>query len=169
MTYAEFFAEIKGRFMEADVSDIKEHLAYQLLYQRRRRVVFYVEVKDGTLHVEPYEYFDRDALFICSAQTLRELADGTLDPVLAFTIQKLKVDYLKSKNPRLHTDEVLIALSASAATSQDARLALEQLPALEGCQAHTSVMLSDVDIKIFKKLGVQLTCEAVYEAGSRYH
>ena len=78
-------------------------------------------------------------------------------------IQKLKVDYLKSKNPRLHTDEVLIALSASAAASPDARLALSQLPKLDGCQAHTSVMLSDVDIKIFKKLGVQLTCEAVYE------
>lgn len=78
-------------------------------------------------------------------------------------IQKLKVDYLKSKNPRLHTDEVLIALSASAADSVEARLALSQLPKLDGCQAHTSVMLSDVDIKIFKKLGVQLTCEAVYE------
>ena len=78
-------------------------------------------------------------------------------------IQKLKVDYLKSRNPRLHTDEVLIALSASAAASSQARLALSQLPKLDGCQAHTSVMLSDVDIKIFKKLGVQLTCEAVYE------
>ena len=78
-------------------------------------------------------------------------------------IQKLKVDYLKSKNPRLHTDEVLIALSASAADSPEARLALSQLPKLDGCQAHTSVMLSDVDIKIFKKLGVQLTCEAVFE------
>ena len=84
-------------------------------------------------------------------------------------IQKLKVDYLKSKNPRLHTDEVLIALSASAAASADARLALSQLPKLEGCQAHTSVMLSDVDIKIFKKLGVQLTCEAVYEHDHLYH
>ncbi len=84
-------------------------------------------------------------------------------------IQKLKVDYLKSKNPRLHTDEVLIALSASAATNEDARLALSQLPRLDGCQAHTSVMLSDVDIKIFKKLGVQLTCEAVYEHDTLYH
>ena len=84
-------------------------------------------------------------------------------------IQKLKVDYLKSKNPRLHTDEVLIALSASAANSPQARLALSQLPKLDGCQAHTSVMLSDVDIKIFKKLGVQLTCEAVYEHEHLYH
>ena len=84
-------------------------------------------------------------------------------------IQKLKVDYLKSKNPRLHTDEVLIALSASAATNPDARLALQQLSKLNGCQAHTSVMLSDVDIRTFKRLGVQLTCEAVYETGYNYH
>ena len=84
-------------------------------------------------------------------------------------IQKLKVDYLKSKNPRLHTDEVLIALSTSAANNSDARLALEQLPKLKGCQAHTSVMLSAVDIKMFKKLGVQLTCEAVYETAQAYH
>lgn len=84
-------------------------------------------------------------------------------------IQKLKIDYLKSKNPRLHTDEVLIALSASAANSTNARKALEQLPKLAGCQAHTSVMLSDVDIKTFKKLGVQLTCEAVYETDHIYH
>ena len=84
-------------------------------------------------------------------------------------IQKLKVDYLKSKNPRLHTDEVLIALSTSAASNSDARLALEQLPKLKGCQAHTSVMLSAVDIKMFKKLGVQLTCEAVYETAQAYH
>ncbi len=84
-------------------------------------------------------------------------------------IQKLKVDYLKSKNPRLHTDEVLIALSTSAAANQDARLALRQLSKLNGCQAHTSVMLSDVDIKTFKKLGVQLTCEPVYEDGDVYH
>lgn len=78
-------------------------------------------------------------------------------------IQTLKVKYLKSKNPRLHTDEVLIALSTSAATNPDARLALRQLAKLNGCQAHTSVMLSDVDISTFKKLGVQLTCEPVYE------
>ena len=84
-------------------------------------------------------------------------------------IQKLKVEYLKSKNPRLHTDEVLIALSTSAAANPDARRALRQLDKLDGCQAHTSVMLSDVDIKTFQKLGVQLTCEPVYEDGDVYH
>ncbi len=84
-------------------------------------------------------------------------------------IQKLKIEYLRSKNPRLHTDEVLIALSASAANREDARLALGQLPKLAGCQAHTTVMLSNVDIKIFKRLGVHLTCEPVYENGHMYH
>ncbi|MGC4019171.1 MAG: DUF1846 domain-containing protein [Muricomes sp.] len=105
---------------------------------------------------------------------LKELAGldhelHVISPESIEPIQKLKVDYLKSKNPRLHTDEILIALSASAATSADARKALEQLPKLKCCQAHTSVMLSDVDIKIFKKLGVQLTCEAVYETDHIYH
>lgn len=92
MTYAEFFAEMKGRFMGADVSGIREHLAYQFNIIGEASGIFYVEVKDGELHVEPYEYFDRDALFICSAQTLRDLADQKLDPVMAFTIQKLKVE-----------------------------------------------------------------------------
>ena len=74
-------------------------------------------------------------------------------------IQDLKVRFLGGKNPRLHTDEVLIALSLAAVTN--AKKALEQLPALRGCQVHTSVMLSEVDIKIFKKLGVDLTSEPV--------
>ena len=76
-------------------------------------------------------------------------------------IQDLKVRFLGGKNPRLHTDEVLIALSLAAVTNENAKKALEQLPALRGCQVHTSVMLSEVDIKIFKKLGVDLTSEPV--------
>ena len=92
MTYLEFFEEMKAVFMEADVSDIKEHLAYQFNITGEASGIFYVEVKEGKLYVEPYEYFDRDAMFTCSAQTLEELASGKLDPVLAFTIQKLKVE-----------------------------------------------------------------------------
>ena len=61
-----------------------------------------------------------------------------------------EVRFLGGKNPRLHTDEVLIALSLAAVTNENAKKALEQLPALRGCQVHTSVMLSEVDIKIFK-------------------
>lgn len=100
--------------------------------------------------------------------TLKELAQiphnlHVLSPTAIEPIQKLKIDYLGGKNPRLHTDEVLIALSSTAATSDVAKLALEQLPKLKGCQVHSSVMLSSVDKKVFKKLGVQLTSEPVYE------
>ena len=86
------------------------------------------------------------------------IAPSAIEP-----IQTLKTNYLGSKNPRLHTDEVLIALSVSAATDPIAQKAMAQLPKLDGCQVHTSVMLSSVDISIFKKLGVQLTSEPVYE------
>lgn len=86
------------------------------------------------------------------------IAPSAIEP-----IQTLKTKYLGSKNPRLHTDEVLIALSMCAADDADAKNALEQLKELRGCQVHTTVMLSDVDVKIFKKLGVELTCEPVYE------
>ena len=86
------------------------------------------------------------------------IAPSAIEP-----IQTLKTNYLGSKNPRLHTDEVLIALSVSAATDPSAQKAMAQLPKLDGCQVHTSVMLSSVDISIFKKLGVQLTSEPVYE------
>jgi uncharacterized protein (UPF0371 family) len=92
-----------------------------------------------------------------------------ISPSAIEPIQTLKTDYLGSKNPRLHTDEVLIALSTSAAADETAKKALKQLPALRGCQAHTSVMLSNVDIKIFKKLGVELTSEPVYEHKKLYH
>ena len=85
-------------------------------------------------------------------------------------IQRLKTQYLGSINPRLHTDEILIALSASAALAPDAKLAMEQLPRLRGCQAHSSVLLSSVDEQVFKKLGIQLTCEPKYEQEDRkYH
>lgn len=84
-------------------------------------------------------------------------------------IQGLKTSYLGSKNPRLHTDEILIALSMCAATDENARIALEQLPKLRGCQVHTSVMLSAVDIKTFSKLGLELTSEPYYEQNKLYH
>ena len=99
---------------------------------------------------------------------LKELAGidhdcHVISPSAIEPIQKLKVDYLGSQNPRLHTDEVLIALSISAATDRQAQKALEQLPKLKGCQAHTSVMLSAVDINQFKKLAIQATFEPKYE------
>lgn len=93
MTYADFFYEIKGKFMGADVSDIHEHLAYQFnIEDEEAGGAFYVEVKDGVLYVEPYEYYDRDAMFTCKTEVLEKIAAGEMDPVWAFTTQKLKVE-----------------------------------------------------------------------------
>ena len=76
-------------------------------------------------------------------------------------IQKTKVEFLKGRNPRLHTDEVLLALSMLSLSDDNCRRALDTLPLLKGCQVHTTTMLGEVDLKIFKKLGVNLTCEPV--------
>ena len=76
-------------------------------------------------------------------------------------IQKTKIDYLGAHNPRLHTDEVLVAISVLSQHDENCRKALAQLPALRGCQVHSTVMLSEVDRKIFKKLGCGLTCDPV--------
>ena len=76
-------------------------------------------------------------------------------------IQKTKLEYLQGRNPRLHTDEVLVAISVLSNTDENCRMALEQLPKLNGCQVHSTVMLSEVDRKIFKKLGIGLTCDPV--------
>ena len=76
-------------------------------------------------------------------------------------IQRTKVSFLHGRNPRLHTDEVLVALSLLSTTDENCRRALEQLPKFDGCQVHSTVMLSEVDRKIFKKLGIGLTCDPV--------
>ncbi len=98
MTYADFFSEIKGKFMEADIT---EHLAYQFNITGEGEGIFYVEAKDGKLFVEPYEYFDRDAMFTCTAETLLKIAEGKTDPIWAVTTQKLKVEGSIEKALRL--------------------------------------------------------------------
>lgn len=108
-----------------------------------------------------------DLLGACAAlllNALKELAGidhdkHIISPSAIEPIQLLKTRYLGSKNPRLHTDEILIALSATAADSEDAKLALAQLPKLHKCQVHSSVMLSEVDRKTFQRLGCDVTCE----------
>ena len=90
---------------------------------------------------------------------LHLIAPSALDP-----IQHLKVAHLGNRNPRLHTDETLIALSISATTNPSAELAMEQLSKLRGCDVHSSVILSDADMRTFKRLGVNLTCEPRYKS-----
>lgn len=92
MTYEQLFRTIKEMFMKADVSNVSEHLAFQFNITGEGEGAFYAEVKDGVLYVEPYEYYDRDAIFICSADTLLKLASGKRDPIFAFTVGKLKVE-----------------------------------------------------------------------------
>ena len=92
MTYQEIFDTIKSKFSGADVSGVKEHVAFQFNITGEGAGAFYAEIKDGQLYVEPYEYHDRDVLFTCTAETLMKIADGKLDPVFAFTVGKLKVD-----------------------------------------------------------------------------
>ena len=106
---------------------------------------------------------------------LKKLAgiDQEMDLVSAAAIepiQTLKTNYLGSKNPRLHTDEILIALSSSAATNPTAAMALHQLSKLKGCDMHSTVILSSVDDDTVKKLGIYLTCDPAYEEeGRKYH
>ena len=111
------------------------------------------------------------AVLLNAVKTLGNIPDEIklISPTVIEPVQTLKVKYLGSKNPRLHTDEILIALSMNAASDPNAAHALEQLKKLRGCQVHTSVMLSEVDIRIMNKLGLQLTSEPRYENKKIYH
>ncbi|MBE6685423.1 MAG: DUF1846 domain-containing protein [Ruminococcaceae bacterium] len=92
-----------------------------------------------------------------------------ISPSIIEPVQHLKVGHLGNHNPRLHVDEVLIALSISAVTSETAAKALSQLSELKDCEAHSSVILSMVDSRTFKKLGVNITCEPQYQVKKLYH
>lgn len=132
-----------------------------------------LELPDGKLILgKTSDLLGASAALLLNA--LKELAGidhkiHVISPEAIEPIQQLKTQYLGSRNPRLHTDEVLIALSLSAVSDTNARLAMEQLPKLRGCQAHTSVMLASVDLIQFKKLSIELTSQAKYEDKRLYH
>lgn len=92
MTYGEMFAQAKELLESADASAIQGHLAYQFNVTGEAAGAFYVEVKEGRVFVEPYEYHDRDVLFTCSLDTLLKIAAGKTDPVAAVMLGKLKVE-----------------------------------------------------------------------------
>ncbi|PWM34607.1 MAG: DUF1846 domain-containing protein [Clostridiales bacterium] len=92
-----------------------------------------------------------------------------ISPIIIEPIQNLKTKHLGNHNPRLHTDEILVALSICAATNPTAELAMKQLHKLRGCEAHSSVILSHVDDSTFRKLGMNLTCEPQYQTKKLYH
>ncbi len=98
-----------------------------------------------------------------------EKAVHMIEPEAIEPIQKLKTGVLGSRNPRLHSDEVLVALSISAARSEVAARAMARLADLRGCEAHSTVILSRVDADVYRKLGINLTCEPHYHTQSLYH
>lgn len=92
MTYEEIFEKSKEIIMQADVSGFDNHLAIQVDITGEGEGAFYIELKDKQLHVEPYEYYDHDCKFIISAKHFFKLIDGSLNPVVAFTTGRLKVE-----------------------------------------------------------------------------
>ena len=92
-----------------------------------------------------------------------------ISPIIIEPIQNLKTRHLGNQNPRLHTDEILIALSICAATNPTAELAMRQLWRLRGCEAHSSVILSHVDDTTLRRLGLNLTSEPQYQTKKLYH
>lgn len=124
-----------------------------------------IELADGTIiTAETSTLLGPSAALILNATKYLAGIDHDLKLIPQYMIepiQKTKVEYLQGNNPRLHTDEVLIALSVLSPENENCRKALECLPQFEGCQVHSTVMLSEVDRKIFSKLGVGLTCDPV--------
>jgi len=132
-----------------------------------------IELHDGTVITGKTSSL-LGASSACLLNALKHLAGIDKDlllisPAIIQPIQHLKVEHLGNHNPRLHTDELLIALSICAVTNPMAGYAIDQLDKLRGCEAHSSVILSHVDADLFKKIGVNVTFEPKYQAKKLYH
>ena len=92
MTYEELVQKIKDIADESDASKIQDHVAFQFNIEGEAEGAFYLDIKDGNADVQPYEYYDRDVLITCTAETLLQIMDGKLDPVLAYTLHKIRVE-----------------------------------------------------------------------------
>lgn len=132
-----------------------------------------IELADGTIVTGKTSSLlgASSAALLNALKTLAGLPDELhlLPPLIIEPIQRLKTQGLGNRNPRLHTDEVLIALSISAATNPAADLALQQLARLKTCEVHSSVILTQVDNGVFKKLGMNLTCSPTHQTKKLYH
>lgn len=122
-----------------------------------------LQLADGTMVTgKTGNLMGASAAVLLNALKVLANLDDSIDLISASVItpiQKLKVNHMGSVNPRLHTDEILLSLAVSAVTNPIAKVALEQLSKLKGAELHSSVVLADVDLKMFKKLGVNITCE----------
>ena len=111
------------------------------------------------------------SMMLNALKTLADIDDEVLllPKEVVRAIQNLKTNVMKNQNPRMHVDEVLVALSVSAENDSNAKLALEQVSKLKGTQVHSVVILSQEDMDIFRRLGIDLTCEPQYESDKLYH
>jgi len=132
-----------------------------------------IELPDGTIVTGKNKQLlgASAAVLLNALKKLGDIPDDVhlLSPSVIEPVQELKVKHLGNQNPRLHTDEVLIALSICAATNTTAALAMEQLFKLQGCEFHSSVILSSVDESVFRKMGLNVTCEPKYQTKKLYH
>lgn len=132
-----------------------------------------IELPDGTIVTGKTSPLlgASSAMLLNALKTLSGIPDEVklISPTIIEPIQELKVGYLGNHNPRLHTDEVLLALSICAATNEDAKKAVQQLRRLKHCEVHSSVILSQIDATVFRKLGINLTCEPKYQTKKLYH
>lgn len=168
-----------GKMNEAEINKIKLLFGQSKIYPEYRKtvveahyratncseVVAAIELEDGTIiTAEAGELLGSSAALILNATKHLAGVDHSIKLIpqeLIEPIQNTKINILGGKNPRLHTDEVLVALSICSRTDENCRRCLEVLPKLRGCQMHSTAMLSEVDRKIFKKLGVDVTCDPI--------
>ncbi|MBO4309978.1 MAG: DUF1846 domain-containing protein [Lachnospiraceae bacterium] len=165
--------ELLMKQAEISVDDRKVVSAAKVKAEATGEPAAAIELPDGRILTgKTSELLGASSAMLLNA--LKELAglDDAKELIKATTlgpIQELKVNYLGNRNPRLHTDEVLIALSICASEDEDAAKAMEQLQNLRGSEVHSSVILSHVDKNVLRKLGINLTCEPVYENKTLYH
>ena len=165
--------ELLMRTLGIDFSDRKTVPAALALAEQTGEPAAAIELSDGRVVTgRSKELLGASAAALLNAmKALAGIPDevNLISPTVIEPIQHLKVDHMGNRNPRLHTDEVLIALAICAATDPAAAKAMDSLAELRGCDAHSSVILSQVDDGVFKKLGMNVTCEPAYQNSRLYH
>ena len=165
--------ELLMRTLGIDFSDRKTVPAALALAEQTGEPAAAIELPDGRVVTgRTKELLGASAAALLNAlKALAGIPDevNLISPTVIEPIQHLKLDHMGNRNPRLHTDEVLIALAICAATDPAAAKAMDSLAELRGCDAHSSVILSQVDDGVFKKLGMNVTCEPAYQNSRLYH
>ena len=161
------------RSLQIDVDDRAVAVAARTRAAEKNCPAAAIELPDGRIVTgRTTDLFGCSAAMILNAlKTLAGIDDAVklIDRAFIVPVQELKTKYLGGKNPRLHVDEMLVALSSSASFNPTARAAMEQLPKLAHCEAHTTVILSHIDEKMFRQLGIRQTSEPVYRDKTLYH